>query len=187
VATALQNLGLCLSSLGEHAEARAVEAEALELGERLGNVRLQAGCHEYLAILSTRSGALDAAREHAERALVLARDLPPLRACVLATLADALRAAGEVEGALLRATEAKRIADELGALDEGEARVRLAYAEALLAAGQDGAGREAVLDAKRRIDAVAASLTDPGWRTTYLQGVPENARVTALAAAWRGA
>ncbi len=181
VATALQNEGLSLSCLGQHDAARAVEEEALALARSLGNLRLEAGCHEYLSIGAARVG--DFATAHAQAVLSLARvsDLAPLRACVLATLSTALLGLGDVSQAVLVATEAMEIVARLGALEEGEARVRLAYIEALLAAGDHVAARAALADAKARLASVADAMAGSPWLAGFLERVPENVRTLTLA------
>jgi 2-methylisocitrate lyase-like PEP mutase family enzyme len=65
--------------------------------------------------------------------------------------------------------------------------VRLAHAEALHATGAHGAARDAIARARAYLLAVADKIADPGYRASFLEQVPENARTLALASAWLGA
>ena len=71
-------------------------------------------------------------------------------------------------------------------VDEGEARIRLVWAEALRAAGQLDEAHQAIVAAKQRLEERAARIGSPALRASYLENVPENARTLALAAAWAG-
>ena len=68
-----------------------------------------------------------------------------------------------------------------GPIDDGEAMVRLAFAEALRAAGRDVDAVTAIRDAHERLRARAALISDETLRERFLAGVPENARTVALA------
>jgi hypothetical protein len=62
--------------------------------------------------------------------------------------------------------------------------VRLVHAEALHATGAHDAARRAIAEARARLFAIAGRIADPGYRTSFLDTVPENARTLALARAW---
>jgi hypothetical protein len=62
---------------------------------------------------------------------------------------------------------------------------RLVHAEALHATGAHDAARHAIARARARLLAIADKIADPGYRASFLSGVPENARTLALAAAWQ--
>jgi hypothetical protein len=64
------------------------------------------------------------------------------------------------------------------------ALVRLARAEALHAIGALDAARAAIGEARTWLHAVAAKIQDPAYRASFLEAVPENARILALARAW---
>ena len=74
--------------------------------------------------------------------------------------------------------------DSLGGVEEGEAYVRLAFAEALDAAGDRDAACEAIATARVRIMERAAMIHDPQWKESFLHLVPENARTLELAKEW---
>ena len=66
------------------------------------------------------------------------------------------------------------------------ALIRLARAEALHAAGALDAAHAAIAEARAWLHAVAAKISDPAFRASFLEAVPENARIIALAQAWLG-
>ena len=80
-------------------------------------------------------------------------------------LAAALDAA-EADVARLRAENAK-LADDFRQNPSDDARAALA-------------------EARARILAVAEPIDDPGYRTSFLESVPENRRTLALAREWLG-
>jgi hypothetical protein len=64
--------------------------------------------------------------------------------------------------------------------------VRLARAEALHASGAHDAARRAITSAREYLHAIARRIDDPAYRQSFLERVPENARILALARAWLG-
>jgi hypothetical protein len=64
------------------------------------------------------------------------------------------------------------------------ALVRLVHAEALHASGAQDAARRAIGDAAARLGAMAGRISDPDYRRSFLEDVPENARTLTLARAW---
>src|SRR6185369_11447372 len=111
---------------------------------------------------------------------------PPLRACALATLAEAWIAEGRAREALDAAREAMDILGSLRGIEEGETLIRLVYAEALFASGDRDAAQAAIMDASGRLFARAEKVTDPALRASFLDRVPENARTIRRARAWLG-
>jgi hypothetical protein len=73
---------------------------------------------------------------------------------------------------------------ELGSIDQGEARLRLVHARALDAAGRRGEARQAIAQAKERLDAMAAKIKDHAWTESFYKNVPENALTVRLADEW---
>ncbi len=109
---------------------------------------------------------------------------PPLRAMALAALAEVLIADGRGAEALPFAAEAREILDALTTIGENDARVRLAHAEALHAAGAAPAARSAIAAARDRLLRRASLIADDELRQSFLERVPENARTLSLARAW---
>ncbi|HEX7600392.1 MAG TPA: hypothetical protein VF316_02260, partial [Polyangiaceae bacterium] len=82
------------------------------------------------------------------------------------------------------AREAHELLVSLGGIDEGESLVRLVWAEALFADGQETSARAAIADAAHRLEGRAARMTNPAVKEAFLTQIPENAMTLELAAAW---
>jgi tetratricopeptide (TPR) repeat protein len=131
----------------------------------------------YLARAAHLAGDFARAAETADRAIAM-KTASSLRASALATRARADVALGRRDDALAHANAAMSILRELGAIEETETLVRLAYAEALSASESPEAG-VAVRDAKARILRIAATMND-ARRDSFLTRVPENVATLAL-------
>ncbi|HEX4516379.1 MAG TPA: tetratricopeptide repeat protein, partial [Polyangiaceae bacterium] len=177
---ALHNLGYVLFRLGRVEEARAIEIDCARVFEEKGDGRTAGGSRLYLAMMALETGALDEARGEAEHALRLLADTPPLRPYALAVLVFVHLAQGNAQQAKAVALEASSLADALGAMEQGEAYVRLAVAEALRAAGDAEGAKRAVIAARARLVARGAIMSEP-IRESFFRRVPENARTFALA------
>jgi hypothetical protein len=68
-----------------------------------------------------------------------------------------------------------------GELEEGEALIHLAHVEALRAIGDADGAAAALADARARLLARAGKIVDADLRRSFLERVPENARILALA------
>jgi hypothetical protein len=68
-----------------------------------------------------------------------------------------------------------------GELEEWESLIRLAHAEALQAIGDAGRAAAALADARKGLLARAEKIADADLRRSFLERVPENARILALA------
>jgi tetratricopeptide (TPR) repeat protein len=183
----LHNLGHVLAHRGSLDEARLVEQRAVEAFHRQGGARAEGAARVYLAEIAFLSGDLDAAEREARAAADTLKVSPGLRAAAVATLARALLAQGREVEALESAREAHAELQSLGSLEEGEALVRLAYAEALAANGAGAESAEVLAAAREHLLSRAAKISDPTWRERFLSHVPENARTLALAARQLGA
>ena len=180
--SAKENLGMALAGQERWAEARAVAVEAVEAFRAQGHRRMEAGALIYLALMLGMSGDLSAAEREATAALAVDPP-PPIRAHALATLGEILLRRGDHAAALTAAREAIDLLDTLGTLEEGEALVRLIYAEALHASA-DRRAASAILDARDHLLDRAAKIRDPILRRSFLERVPENARTIACARDW---
>jgi tetratricopeptide (TPR) repeat protein len=183
-AVAQTNLGLALGGLGALDEARAMVEQAVTSAMVQGDRRMEGNSRDYLARLLRRAGDLEAAEAEARRAVELLEVVKPVQSPARATLADVLLARGRPAEALAEAREAMALLVSLGKVEEGEALVRLAHAEALEAAGDHTAARAAIADARDRLLEAAACIDDAARRTTFFDSVPENARTLALARVW---
>jgi tetratricopeptide (TPR) repeat protein len=181
VAIVLHNLGHVLSYRGQLEEARLLEQRAVDVLQRQGDLRMKGCARTYLAkieLLSLDPGAAEREARAAAEALVAAA---PLRAGALAVLARALLAQGRAAEALEAAHEAFSLLETLGTIEEGEALVRLVYAEALAANGKQPEFIAAVSAARDRLLTRAAKISDPVWRERFLTSVPDNAQTLSLA------
>jgi tetratricopeptide (TPR) repeat protein len=175
------NLGYALAHVGRLEEALRHEREALEGFRSLGNLRIEGLSQAYLARIALLSGDAVAAEREARAAAALLEVAPPLRACALALLARALLSQGRAGEALPPAEEAHAELQRAGTLEEGEALVRLVYAEALEAAGRLRDAGEARASARTWLLERAARISDPAWRERFLTQVPDHAAILATA------
>lgn len=182
VITSVQvDLGHALARLGETGEAVECLTQAAERCAEQRIKRLEGPARCYLAAALIDAGDLARAREEALRGVELTADHLPARAMALATLANVELAAGAPEAALRSANRAMGQLQLLGGTGEGESLVRLAYAESLLAAGQEKAARDAVTIARDRVWARADLITRDDFRTHFIEGERSNAGTLTLA------
>jgi tetratricopeptide (TPR) repeat protein len=183
-AHARNNMGWALAVAGQHDEALTVLQRAADDYEREGDRRMLAGTFEYrarvLLMLDRPAEAEPVARRAVERSEGVASLIP----VAAATLARVLLA-------LDRTQEAHSVAERgyrtLGnEQHEGWSNVHLAWAEALWASGEQDEARVVVGKARDRLLAHAAKMRSAEFKRSFVQGVPENARIMALAEAWAG-
>jgi tetratricopeptide (TPR) repeat protein len=180
-AMARVNRGWSLAHLDRIDDALALARKgALDLGAQ-GDVRREGGAWIYIALMELSRGALGEATRSIDRALDIVRGTPPTRAWALAVKAEILRNEQRFLEARELAREALDMLGQMGFLDEGESIVRLAWAEALRATGDEQGFRAAIEDAKASLARRAAAIEDASRRESFLENVPENARTLALA------
>jgi tetratricopeptide (TPR) repeat protein len=184
-AQAQHNLGLAVARQGRLDEGRKIELAALDAFEAQGNRRMVAAAHNYLAMIEIAQRDFTEAIAHARSAVDAASDKPGALSIYRGTLANAHRLANHVAAALAEATRAIELVETHGRPEEGEAAVRLAYAEALHASGAVDKARRAIADAAHRLRIAAAKISDPERRRTFLECVVENAATLDRAATWR--
>jgi len=169
---ALHNLGLALARMGRMEEGLATERAALTIAREVGEPRLCDACTEYLASILLAAGLAGEALATLDEAV---GTMPPehvktefraLRAQALVQLGRREEARAEAEAALASRAAA-------GAMWEFEATLFLAAHGAgiagALAEGLAALGRKARL------------IPDPEMRATFLERVPEHARLLAVA------
>jgi tetratricopeptide (TPR) repeat protein len=174
------NLALVMARRGRLDEARALCSEALDAFHTSHNPRLEGGVRTYYAIILALAGDLDGGAREARAAYTTLAVAPPLRPLTLATLARIELARGHVEPAMAAAREAMDLLAALGPLPEGDDVARLAWAEALEAAGRTGQAREAIGAARDALLARAAKIQNDDMQKSFL-AIPEHARILALA------
>jgi tetratricopeptide (TPR) repeat protein len=180
-AAATANLAHSLGRLGRFAEAIAAGSRARDFLAGLGDRRLAAFAHAYLADILHRSGDLPAAEEQARASLEAASAHGPERCVALGAMAGIRLARGDARGALDAAQEGLAVARALGGVAEGEMYLRLVQVNALSATGDDEGARAALRDAVVRLESLAASMDDRSLRRSLLENVDEHARLLALA------
>jgi len=148
---------------------------------------MESGALLYLATVDRQRGHFKEGLADAERAVERAGDDPAVLAPALGALARAQLDIGDAKTALATAREARRLMKQIGGVEEGEAAIRLVYAESLYAAGQKSRARRAIESAKKRLGERAARITHGVWRRTFLDNVPEHVRTLALADEWLSA
>jgi tetratricopeptide (TPR) repeat protein/tRNA A-37 threonylcarbamoyl transferase component Bud32 len=172
------NLGFTIARLGRLEEALDVGSAALDHCVRFGDRRFAAAAHIYLAEIHRSFGDLPAAEDEARQAVVAA-NTPPMQAHARATLAYVLVERRHVD-ALAVAREAMRRLQSLGGIEEGESLIRLVYVLALQAAGDRALAADHLRDASKRLDDRANMIAEPSLRQSFLENVPEHARIRAL-------
>jgi tetratricopeptide (TPR) repeat protein len=166
-------------------QAYALARQLAESGQARDNQPDEARGRWVLAEVLRRMGDLDAAEREIQTALAMA--MPLEHPGVLATRAVLRLAQGHAADALAAAEEAMARDAAMGGCGMFRgAFVRLAHAEALHATGAHDAARAAIAQARARLLAITDRISDPDYRASFLEQVPENARTLALASAWIG-
>jgi hypothetical protein len=164
-------------------ETRALAIEVREFCREHHDRLDESRCTWVLAEVLRRVGDLEGAEREVEaaRAMAMPLDQPGM----LATLAVIRLARGCAADALAAAEDAMARSAAMGGCSLFRAAaVQLVHAETLHATGDHDAARRAIADARDRLLAIAGRIAEPGYRTSFLEAVPENARTLALARAW---
>ena len=109
-----------------------------------------------------------------------AESAPPLYAFALAVRARALLELGRYDEALEAAEHGMQILESIGELDEGEALLRLAHAEALHANGHVERAKTAIASARERVLERAGSIASERGRQEFLERIIENRQTLAI-------
>jgi eukaryotic-like serine/threonine-protein kinase len=177
-AAARINLGLSLALQGKAAEGASAVEEGLALAQ--GDHRFDLTARIYLARIRLASDPTRAVREI--RSVSDDPAVPPAyRSYALAIKAAARLALGDPERAVRSSRHAMDLLGSLGEIEEGGAFIHLAHAEALLASGEAGAARTAAAAGRARLLGQAEKIADAALRRSFLERVPENARLLDLA------
>jgi len=182
---ARMNLGLTLAMRGAASDGERLERESLAALAVHADARLEAGLREYLARILLIAGDAAGAEAEVQRALPLVGDATMQRLHLLGLEAAVLLQERRAADARQVAGEGMNLIERLGEV-EGDALVRLCWAEALHATGDAAAAREAIARACDRLHQLAARIHDDRLRASFLTGIPENARTLELARRWSG-
>ena len=177
----LDNLTNILTYRGSLDEARATGLRALTVTIAQNDRRFQGYAEAYLSVTEYLAADYPRAEHYARAAADTLAEVPATRPFALALLARSLLAQGRLVEALLSARDAYSQLESFGVVDDGEATIRLALAECLIA-GRDIAAAQEVLDtAASRILAAAKAIDDPEVRESFLNRIPEHRRILELA------
>ena len=175
------SLGLVLARRGALDEARTLEDEATHEFASYGDRRMVADCRIFSAMIALLGGDPAASATAARSVVEDVEAFPRARATAGAVLADARLHQGRAADALEAAKASMELRGSLQHRDDGDALIRVVYAEALDAAGDHEGARAAGKAAREDLLARAEKITDPTLRKSFLSGVPEHARTLALA------
>jgi serine/threonine protein kinase/tetratricopeptide (TPR) repeat protein len=180
IAPVRANLGFALARLGHLSEALAIETDAVQRCVEQGYRRFEAAARIYLAEILSLHGELVGAEAQAHQAEACSPGSPAIRAHALATLAGILLRRGEAADALVKAREAMEILASLEGVEEGEALIRLVYILALESTGERDEAAARIVEAQQRLHERSQRISDPRWKRSFLENVPENAATMAL-------
>jgi eukaryotic-like serine/threonine-protein kinase len=179
------SLGLVLAHIGQLKDAAELTAAA-EKAKIQPNPDVESACWLAIARVRKLNTDNDSALALAKKAVDISADLPGRRAHALAFFASLQIGRGHFDVALKSATEAFTTIERLGGIEEGEALIRLVYALALRAAGQEAEGRKRIAEARTRLYDMARRLGDTRWQNAFLTAAPDNARILSVASQWIG-
>jgi tRNA A-37 threonylcarbamoyl transferase component Bud32/tetratricopeptide (TPR) repeat protein len=179
--TARAQLGRTLGRSGRFDDARETLRVAIEALRAQKNVRLAGVATRYLAYVLAATGDVEGAEREARAAVEALSGATAMLGDALALLSDVLRARGRNDEALEASTRAMAALQAAGKTAIGEASIRLAHAEALLATGDRDAARAVIATAQERIASRAKTIHDAELRRAFQQDVVENVRTIELA------
>jgi len=180
-----QNLGFSLAHTGRLEEAQVLLSRSIRESILQRNRRLEAGARVYLAIAALYARKLEIADAEA-RAAADAMGTAAIGIYALGALALSEIMRGKLDDAARTVERALKALDTHGGtVEEGEGIARLAYAELLVARGDEAGARRALAIAKERLETRANMITKAEWRRSFLEVVPEHKRTLDLAAHYR--
>ncbi len=180
VANALQNLSVVQARTGRLEEAVESAHASQRFYAEQGDAFLEAASRRYLADALLALGRVEEAIVEAQAAALAQQAMPPAAASSVAMMARGWAAAGDAEAALAAARNAMDTLLRPAGVDEGEATIRLAWVESLLAAGRHGEARDAARAAVARIEELKQRLDDPVSKEAF-EAIAEHETLRALA------
>jgi len=176
-----------LAFLGSLDEARSAGGQALAITRAQNDRRFQGYAEAYLSVTECLAGDYARAESYARAAVTTWETVLSVRPFASALLARALLAQGRLVEALSSARDAYSQLESLGAVDDGEATIRVVLAECLIAVGDRLAAQEVVERAANRILASAETIEDTASRESFLTRIPDHRRILELARELRAA
>ncbi|WP_437720526.1 hypothetical protein [Sorangium sp. So ce861] len=176
-----------LADRGALAEARSYAVQLLPTGGARGAPLKEARGRWLLAEVLRRAGDLDAANHEVQAAIATLEQVCPLDVPgALATLSALRLAEGRPDEAVAAAAEglSRYASMRMCSHFFRGSYLRLVHVESLEASGRHAEARAALAEARSRLHAIAAPIREPAYRSSFLEGVPENRRTLALASEW---
>lgn len=177
----LQALTNILAYQGHLDQARAAGHEALPVTSAQGDRRFQGFAEAYLSVTELLAGDASRAEAYARHALSTWASMPAISPFAVALLARALVAQGRTTEALPHAREAFAQLEEMGGVEDGEATIRLALPECLIATHDRETAHDAVASTAGWLRARAEKIDEPAYRESFLARIPEHRRILELA------
>jgi tetratricopeptide (TPR) repeat protein len=179
-AAVLMNLSLLRAHRGNFDEAETTGERAVALARQQGDPRIEGITQTHLSIAACLKGDFAQAESHARAAAALLANVPPSLPAALAALSQALLSQGRSAAALEFGRQAYRLLEEQGRVEDGEALIRLAYAQSLAAVGSFDESTMVLRAARVRLEERAAAISDPSWREAFLSRPPSHAQTFSL-------
>jgi tetratricopeptide (TPR) repeat protein len=181
LAGCLQMLTSILAYQGFLDEALAMGQQALTVTNAQNDRRFKGYAEAYLSVTEYLARDYASAEHYARTAVSTWETVLSVRPFAIALLARALLAQGRQAEALPSARDAYAQLESVGVVDDGEATIRLALAECLIAAGERLAAQQILDKAASRILASAKAIEDPAIRGSFLTRIPEHRLILELA------
>jgi tetratricopeptide (TPR) repeat protein len=180
----LQGLANILAFRGRLDEARALGEQGRSVTIAQNDRHFQGSAEAYLSVTEYLAGDYPRAEHFARAALATWKGIRPFHPFASALVARALLAQGHASEALLHARDAYAELERLGAVYDGEATIRLALVECLIAVGDVHSTQELLDKATTWLHACASNIGDPALREAFLTRIPDNRRILELARDW---
>lgn len=178
------HLGLAAFRQGEAERALSLAKDALSEVRASGDRYGTALCHVSLALIHALRDEPGHALAESDLGVTTAEPFPALFAHALGVRAATLLFVGRTEAALAPARRAMELVKRHGGAGEGESITRLSHALALVKAGDMTASRRSMKEARDRVVGLAARLSDPRHKKSFLERITENARTMQLGSEW---
>jgi tetratricopeptide (TPR) repeat protein len=181
------NLCMVRTHMGRVDDARSAGQQVLELSRQQGDLRMEGFAEIFLSIGEWMGSRFADAESHARRAAKLLDKVFSNLPAAYAALAQALLGQGKTAEGMVSGEEAYRLLEAVGRVEDGEALVRVVYAECLLASGDVAGARRIIQEASQRLDDRATAIQDAASREAFRNRLPSHARTLELASRMAGA
>jgi ATP/maltotriose-dependent transcriptional regulator MalT len=169
---------------GNAEQARKSAERVIAMAREQGDRRWEGYALKVLSALAHDAFDFAHAAEYARMAMAVGNDLVALYAVSEAYLARAQLAQGQLADALVTSRHAHGLAESLGWLEEGDALVRLVYAQCLDASRDRQRARQVIEKAVFALTDQARAITTPAWRASFLSRFAEHVAIFQMARHW---